>query len=745
MRTGHIPFWNPYLSFGTPLFANIQACAFYPPTLILYLPDYTWAFNFYILFHLALASFFACVWMRDCQVSKPAAFISGIAYGLSGFVLSAINLTISLTTLVYFPLALFTLKRAMAQKKYTWKALSALVLLLQYLGGDPAVFFVTLIVYTFFVGFKTVELSLQTKKPVFKPAWDLAQIMLTFLGLGAFHYVLFFEFIMSSNRVGLNYDTLTMWSVQYNDLVSVAVPYFSDVSLFFMDYWVRQSWLDNYYSGITVCVFAAVAMLGRNKKIINYHILMLILGLALALGRFSAIHYLLFKFFPFFSFIRYPVRFFFLFSFAAACLAGFGIDKVLAASQAQMKQRTLSRGSVRIAVTIFASVVVLWIGLTVLKNTENKILLWVQKLFEQWTMGTCSLDSITDMTQPVLENAKRSLILGLLTIAGIFCAAYLRVRKPIVIIFFGLLVLGDLVDVNIIEMRIEKEYMAKPGYNLEKILEDKDLFRVMASPRTAKMQLLSRVEETLGKTQGVLMEALTPNFLLHYRVYDTVGYDSIHLKGPIGLNSVRDKAFSHDFFDVMNVKYLASPMEDLGDDFELANKTQYVNIFRNKKVLPRAFLVKKAEVIEDADKILVNLSQKPFDPEEVLNLENEPDAVTLATLPQEPALSNKTEIVEYKPERIVMKVESRDKPWLFLSDTYYPGWKALVDGKPVKIMKANYAFRAIPIEPGTHQVEWTYEPTGFRLGIAVSLLTALGLVVYFVRNRRSSKRAQAIA
>ncbi len=744
MRQGHVPFWNPYLSFGTPLFANIQACVFYPPTLILYLPDFAWAFNFYILFHLALASFFTCVWMRDCQASKPASYVSGIAYGLGGFVLSTINLTISLTTLVYFPLALSTLKRALNQKKYSWKAISALVLLLQYLAGDPAVFFVTLIVYTFFVGFKTVQLSIESKKLVLGPAWALAQIMFTFLGLGAFHYVLFFEFISNSNRVGLSYDALTMWSVQYNDLLSVVVPYFSDVSLFFMDYWVRQSWLDNYYSGITVCVFAVVAMSGRNKIIINYHILMLILGVALALGRFCSIHYLLFKFFPFFSLIRYPVRFFFLFSFAAACLAGFGIDKILATSAGLAKPRQVSPGSTRLAVAIFTLVGALLVGITILNSSESKILLWVKGLFDKWTMGYCSPDSIMDMTLPVLENVKRSLILGLLTVASIFCACYLRVRKSILIVFFGLLVLGDLVDVNLIEMRIEKEYMTKPGYNVEKILEDKDLFRVMASPRTAKMQLMSRVEETLGQTQRVLMESLTPNFLLHYRIYDTVGYDSIHLKGPIGLNSMRDKVFSNHFFDVMNVKYVASPIEALGDNFDLANKTKYVNIFKNKNVLPRAFLVKKAEVISDPAQILVNLCEKPFDPEEVLYLEKDPGIEPVPFAQNSSVLSNKTEIVEYKPERIVMKVESLDKPWLFLSDAFYPGWKARVDGKEVKIIKANYAFRVIPIKPGKHQVEWVYEPTGFKQGLAVSLLTFLGLMVYFIRSWRLSKRVQPI-
>jgi uncharacterized membrane protein YfhO len=75
--------------------------------------------------------------------------------------------------------------------------------------------------------------------------------------------------------------------------------------------------------------------------------------------------------------------------------------------------------------------------------------------------------------------------------------------------------------------------------------------------------------------------------------------------------------------------------------------------------------------------------------------------------------------------------------FLVLSDTYFPGWKAYVDGKEERIYRANYAFRAIPIRAGAHKVEFTYKPLSFKLGAVITLLGILGCVgIAFVTKRR---------
>jgi uncharacterized membrane protein YfhO len=66
----------------------------------------------------------------------------------------------------------------------------------------------------------------------------------------------------------------------------------------------------------------------------------------------------------------------------------------------------------------------------------------------------------------------------------------------------------------------------------------------------------------------------------------------------------------------------------------------------------------------------------------------------------------------------------------FISDTYYPGWRAFVDGKETKIYRANYAFRAIKVPKGTHEVLMYYLPNSFVFGIYLSIM-GLGTLLVF--------------
>jgi uncharacterized membrane protein YfhO len=66
--------------------------------------------------------------------------------------------------------------------------------------------------------------------------------------------------------------------------------------------------------------------------------------------------------------------------------------------------------------------------------------------------------------------------------------------------------------------------------------------------------------------------------------------------------------------------------------------------------------------------------------------------------------------------------------YVVLADTYYPGWRAAVDGVPAPIYAANGTFRAVFVEDGSHRVEFDYEPRGVRVGAAVTF-ASLALVL----------------
>jgi uncharacterized membrane protein YfhO len=94
----------------------------------------------------------------------------------------------------------------------------------------------------------------------------------------------------------------------------------------------------------------------------------------------------------------------------------------------------------------------------------------------------------------------------------------------------------------------------------------------------------------------------------------------------------------------------------------------------------------------------------------------------------------------YGPNRVEILYASDRDCFLYLSDTYYPGWRAYVDGGRARIYRANLAFRAIQVPKGTHTVVFRYVPLSFYGGLALTLI-GVGLSVFLlVRDKRRGRK-----
>jgi uncharacterized membrane protein YfhO len=76
-------------------------------------------------------------------------------------------------------------------------------------------------------------------------------------------------------------------------------------------------------------------------------------------------------------------------------------------------------------------------------------------------------------------------------------------------------------------------------------------------------------------------------------------------------------------------------------------------------------------------------------------------------------------------------------------DPWFPGWKATVDGAPAPLARADYAFMAVPVPAGQHQLRLEYHPTQLGRGIAVAAATALALLGALAWRRRALARRGA--
>ncbi len=77
---------------------------------------------------------------------------------------------------------------------------------------------------------------------------------------------------------------------------------------------------------------------------------------------------------------------------------------------------------------------------------------------------------------------------------------------------------------------------------------------------------------------------------------------------------------------------------------------------------------------------------------------------------------------------------------LVLTDVYFPGWQAIVDGRSTPVRRVDYLLRGVAVSPGRHTVEFRYRPTSWRVGWMLSGLTLIGLVVLLLLTRRGSRR-----
>ena len=217
------------------------------------------------------------------------------------------------------------------------------------------------------------------------------------------------------------------------------------------------------------------------------------------------------------------------------------------------------------------------------------------------------------------------------------------------------------------------------------------------------------------------------------------------------------------------VRYVLSPLEIEGEDFEtvFSSDLDYPDskiwVSEVKEALPRARFVSEAKFVSSEGEGLGYILRGLVDPRRTVVLErtqieqmgtDETDnPLDLSESVESVLLKNgpSAEIIEDKDQRVTIKVKAPNDGYLVLSDTYYPGWKAYMrrtqmeqmgtdgtDGEEVRILRANYNFRAVPIPKGEHTVTFVYEPESFKRGLTISIISLgllVGLFVYWRRHR----------
>jgi hypothetical protein len=155
-----------------------------------------------------------------------------------------------------------------------------------------------------------------------------------------------------------------------------------------------------------------------------------------------------------------------------------------------------------------------------------------------------------------------------------------------------------------------------------------------------------------------------------------------------------------------------------------------MRVYENTEALPRAFLVDQARLSPSVGASLGEMIHRPFEPrqEVILAADNGEDVLsqlTSITNTGAPSTPGTASVKSYSPNEVRVATNSPAAALLVLSDTYYPGWRALVDGREQPLVRGDLLFRVVPVPAGQHEVVFRFEPTSIRVGLAITVVALL--------------------
>jgi hypothetical protein len=731
-----VPLWNPHISGGRPFLANNQSAVFSPYSIPAYLLPFWDSLGLIAALKLFVAALGAFALGRRLGMRFGGALLAGLVFAFGTFFIILLGWA---QTSIWAVLPwLLILADTVARRPEPLSAAGLAILVsLTYFGGHAETTFHVMFVAVAFFVFRLL-LRLRDERvawrALLRPALTFAAAVVLGTGLAAVVSVPFLELLSHSDeygrRLGEYGDAHDYWPRKYLG------------ALFLHDYWGRATQQSNlepfmqlrgWYAGALTLMLAAAALVLRPAIMrigvalfAGFCVVMVVgipplFGLVETLPGFSTSH-------------SQPMIAYFL--LCLGLLAGWGLDDLGGGARVSATRRRI----VIATSAVLFCVPLVWMGLA--KTLTKNDLATALKV--AWGFA----DPPHTQTGLVVSHVvQMSALLQWLPLAGIGLTLIVlrlglrgswRLPATVFVVCALGLVAADLFRAN---MGFNP---AIPNANAE----------VPTTPAIHYLQ--SRAPNRFVGLGLDPFEPLPANMAMNFGLYDARGYDYptegrydtlwrkyVNNQPTIAQPTERADRTPQSIraLGLMSTSDLlispgAPPLR--GPELREVYKGRDAVIYRNKKALPRVFVVGRQRTVGSEREALVAATAPGFDGRRVAVTERE-----LPGLPQDDgggaAAAGSARLVSYEPERVVARASASRAGLLVLTDLDYPGWKATVDGRDVPIERVNYLLRGVPLSAGTHEVEFRYEPASFRAGWIISLLSAIAVLAVGavgLRNRR---------
>ncbi|MFO1499060.1 MAG: hypothetical protein U1G07_11820 [Verrucomicrobiota bacterium] len=699
---GEWPLWNPYNDCGIPFLAQWNTLALYPFALFYLLLPLSWSLGCFCLGHLFLGGVGAYVLARRWTAHELAASVAGVSFAFNGFTLNCLVWPNIIAALGWAPWVIWAVERACCRGRSSLM-LAAFIGTAQMLTGAAEVILMTWLV--------AVAALLAARNPSWSSpgtaltsTWKqilgrIGAIVLVVSALSAAQLLPFFELALHSQRSVL--PQADGWPMPAWGWANFILPLFRTRPLQFgIHFQPDQYWIPSCYLGVCPLALALLAAVSSRNGRVLILLAAAVFGVLLAVGNHGFLYPAMQRLFPQIGAVRYPIKAVILTALTVPLLAGLGLASWFGDNAGRSR-----RSWVVIVLTVAAAAIAL--------------------------VGTAWLGSsaTADWKRVAVNGSERIAILGAFA-AVLLIAPRLHLEKRCGLLWGSVLVLLWLDVVTYAPRHPTVPRWAYDAGLVDKLLPDKPRprlgeSRAMVTPAAEQELRTSFIADT-AKHYLSRRAALYCNMNLLEGIPKVEGFFPLYPRAEA---------------EVLTLIYGStnSYPQGLVDFLGVAQRSATTNLFawqERTNALPIVTGGQRLVFASDAE-TLSELASAQFDGRKVVYLPVDESARIQSVSPTKVAIN----AVRMSRGRLGFEVNASTNALVVVAQTYYPAWKGLLDQRPIRILRANHAFQAVEVPPGSHTVELRYQDDLFHWGCLISGLTLLGSAAYWLSSSINARRA----
>jgi hypothetical protein len=754
--------WNPYVQSGKFVFADVLYQSFYPPSLVLLsiFPN-TFGFNLFLLVHYALAGLFLYLYLESLRLTRYSAFVGGLVFMVCGFMTAHKGHEYIICAAVWLPLTLHFIHRYAERLRILDLGYAAVPVALSILAGFPQITLYSTLLAIAYIPFCVAASPLLRGWKAKLAHIAFSETLVLGIGclLGGLPLFSVAESLAYLTRERITYGMFTSDNFPPWQLFTFLIPdlfggvdrhipvYAPDTTVFVAEVYA--------YVGILPLTLALAGIAtGRSAcRELQFWSATAVIALFVSFGGMTPIYLLLFHV-PVYNLFRVPARHLFEVGLALSVIAAIGLDALLAQSRAATAAIPLMRRTV-IRISILMSIALL-AALTLRSLAEG----WFSRLFTIpdsmelnyfFTFGTAKPTMIRNLswTSPTLELP---LLFFVLAVGVLFLLVRTRLRVtaliavPVLIVadtFFASRRMYDNPSTELLyksagrpELAFLRSKQFDPGHyrlfpvdfdreSIARLTSTYHLTTVYPYPLLNMFSTLpvindygpfwiKRYESVTGFTPGGGMPV---GNLQNYKILSLLGTRYLMVLSPESRRSIEQTTLD------------SEPGNAPLKAFSLAAVTPNgITIFENPRAQARFRFIRRITPARDLEDALLLMNRPGFNPADEAVVEG----------PIGDKLMSPGIILGEKLEatRLQWEVETSGRSFFIAADSFFPGWIATVDGKPVPIYAVYGCVRGILIESaGRHHVDMRFVPPGLNPGLACTGIGLLLLGILWVGNR----------